>query len=329
MIDRLAELNRLLIATTTIAPSGEMVTQAAVLRQCESIVIESIFPDHSLSILFGEKIGFVKTKAESVCITNLGNEFMSLNPTGIYDLTTDQKQMLIRNYYLSGYNHLATLKLFECFTKEYAAKTFQWSSVDSSPLQCAPWLVEHLIQLGVIQRREYILDVTPEYVDAVAALLTETKGWTPESLNEHLLERKEIGEIAEEIVLNYEKERVRKEGGKVECLCINQISKLKPDAGYDIESFDGKSGIIPNRFIEVKGAKGTNPRFFLSENEIKVAKRLKDNYWIYFVGGVDTKTRTAKKAPIMYKNLEDAILLNHEFNKTPNGLVIERIVDTK
>ncbi|MFA5931707.1 MAG: DUF3883 domain-containing protein [archaeon] len=325
MIDRLAELNRVLIAATTIATPGDLITRESVLRQCESTVIENIIPDYDLSVDFAELTGLIITKNNQILVTEIGKEFLDLNPERLYELTLDQKQMLIRNQYLSGVNRLATFQLFKCFSKVYGAQTFQWSNIDSPPLQGDLKLVEHLIQLGVLARREHILEVTAYYVDAIAILLAEGKGWSPESIDEFLLERKKIGEIAEELILIYEKERVRKAGGKVECLCINHISKLRPDAGFDIESFDGKSGIIHDRFIEVKGAKGKDTRFYMSSNEMKVAKTLKEKYWVYFVGGIDVNTGTAKNKPILYKNPAESILKNKNFKKTPSTLLIEEV----
>jgi hypothetical protein len=187
-------------------------------------------------------------------------------------------------------------------------------------------VIDHLIQLGVILRLPSILEVNKEYVDAVANLLAEKNRWTPESLKEHLAENKKIGEIAEKLMLVYEKERVKKAGGKVECSCISRVSKLKPDAGYDMESFNGKSiGMAYDRFVEVKGAKSTKVHFYMSDNEIKVATKLKEKYWIYFVGGINPKTRTAKNEPIMLQNPIEQVLKSSKFKITHKNILVEEI----
>jgi len=77
--------------------------------------------------------------------------------------------MLIRSRYLSGINRLKTLQVLECFTKAYGAQTFQWSEFDSSlPMRGGQQVVEHLLQLGLLKRRESTLEVNDEYVEAVA-----------------------------------------------------------------------------------------------------------------------------------------------------------------
>jgi len=326
MIIRLAELNRVLLAATAIAPPSESVTQASVVQQCETIVIDSVLPDHYLSIQFAESLEFLSSKDDRITVSESGKEFLDLNPGKSYELTSDQKRMLIRKHYLSGRYRNATIEILECFTKVYDAQTFRWSDVDSLPMKGDLLIVEHLIQLEVLTRLPSILEVKSEYVDAVANLLAEGKGWTPEALEEYLAERKEIGEIAEELMLAHEKERVRTAGGKVECSCISHISKLRPDAGYDIASFDGESrGMAHDRFIEVKGAKSTKIRFYMSDNEIKVAKTLKEKYWVYFIGGINKKTRTATNTPLLFQNPVDTVLSNPKYKITPQGVLIEEL----
>ncbi|KKT92440.1 MAG: hypothetical protein UW92_C0001G0006 [Candidatus Jorgensenbacteria bacterium GW2011_GWA2_45_13] len=327
MIDRLAELNRVLIAASTLAAPGQSISQAAVLRQCESTVIESTIPDHKLTIHFAETMGLIVTNTDQMMITDIGKDFVTLNPQHTYELTLDQKRMLIRSRYLSGINRLKTLQVLECFTKAYGAQTFQWSEFDSSlPMRGGQQVVEHLLQLGLLKRRESTLEVNDEYVEAVATLLAEGIGRTLESIEEWLAEKREIGDIAEELMLAHEKERVRREGGRVECLCINHVSKLRPDAGYDMESFDGKSqGMAHDRFIEVKGAKSTKVHFYMSDNEIKVATKLKEKYWIYFIGGINPKARTAKNKPIMLQNPIVRILKSSKFKITHKTILVEEI----
>ena len=88
-------------------------------------------------------------------------------------------------------------------------------------------------------------------------------------------------------------------GHAVEAHCVRRISNVRVNAGYDIESFDGPSPPVAyDRFIEVKGAKSDKLRFFWSDNEIKVAKKLGKRYWIYFQGSVDVKNGVARDEPI-------------------------------
>ena len=99
---------------------------------------------------------------------------------------------------------------------------------------------------------------------------------------------------------------------------------MKVNAGYDIESFNGKSKAMKfDRFIEVKGSGESTVRFFWSTNEIEIAGRLGDNYWIYYQGGIDKKTKKAKNKPLMFQNPQESIMKDTNFTKIQNGLVVE------
>ncbi len=92
---------------------------------------------------------------------------------------------------------------------------------------------------------------------------------------------KKLGDRGEKIVLELEKIRLINAGKENLAKKIDRVS-LKSDAyGYDILSFniDGTK-----RYIEVKAtrAKVGIANFFLTSNELKVAKEL-DNYFIYMV----------------------------------------------
>ena len=95
--------------------------------------------------------------------------------------------------------------------------------------------------------------------------------------------KKEIGEFAENIVLEFEKKRLGKDGHTK----VRRISQEYANAGYDIES-DG-------RLIEVKGSTGDEFSIYWSQNEIETARENSDKYWIYFVPGVDIKSNSSKK----------------------------------
>ena len=97
--------------------------------------------------------------------------------------------------------------------------------------------------------------------------------------------------------------RLKLEGYDEESNAVKQISVVYSNAGYDIESFNEKAKDLEtyDRHIEVKGTTTGKFRFFWSKNEIKTAKKLDKNYWIYVVINVD------------------------EQNGEPQGDIIERI----
>ena len=96
------------------------------------------------------------------------------------------------------------------------------------------------------------------------------------------LPSKKVGDAGENYVYEYERNKLKKLGmSNLADSIVKQYEDLSYFPGYDIQSFDEKGNKI---FIEVKSTKGKNKSFFeISENEIKVAKKLGESYYIYQV----------------------------------------------
>lgn len=103
-----------------------------------------------------------------------------------------------------------------------------------------------------------------------------------------------LGELAEQIALEYEVARLQNEGLKTEANNVELIAKTHLLAGYDIKSFTGSSNYF-NRFIEVKAI--DNGSFYLSKNERDKALILRDKYFLYLVN-TNTKEIQVIKDPI-------------------------------
>ncbi len=182
----------------------------------------------------------------------------------------------------------------------------------------------------MLWRRKENLTVRREYATTVAEFISEPKGWTEEKYIEYMMEKKELGDLAEELVKEWEVKRLEKAGHSVESHCVKRISKLNVSAGFDIKSFNGKSKSMQfDRFIEVKGSKGPGMRFFWSENEMKVAKKLGEKYWIYYQGGVKVETKSALYEPILYQNPLESIESDSRLTILKNGVVVEGKLPTK
>jgi hypothetical protein len=123
-------------------------------------------------------------------------------------------------------------------------------------------------------------------------------------IDKALLAQKIIGQIAEKIVLEYEKERLKKMDCVKKANNVKQISDDWANKGYDIESFNDQESYdeVPDRFIEVKGTTGKKFNIFWSENEVKTAKMIGDRYWIYFIPEIDTETESSPVSPEMIQN---------------------------
>uniref|UniRef100_A0AB33L1X2 Protein NO VEIN C-terminal domain-containing protein n=1 Tax=Tenacibaculum sp. Pbs-1 TaxID=3238748 RepID=A0AB33L1X2_9FLAO len=115
------------------------------------------------------------------------------------------------------------------------------------------------------------------------------------------------GEEAEKFVLEYETNRLN--NNKI----INWVAEYVANEGYDIASYNNEDDQVQNRFIEVKSYEGDTPYFFWSRNEYLVAKRKREEYWVYLVNRKEMNNIDYK--PIMKQNPYETILTNNNWDK--------------
>ncbi len=287
--------------------------------------IESRLPTHQDTIEFSIQLGLLnpigKTK---VNLAEGGKTFLSFNPSLLYDLSQEQKEYLIRVCFLDGMFQKQVKDCLKCFAESDEKETFIWSEVDGTPFGSNYWIVNHLEQLDLVVQTKSGYEVRKNYAQTVATFISEPKGYTEAELFKWLEEKKRLGNFAEKLVLDFEKTRLNGLGHAVEAKCVKAVGKLKTNAGYDIESFNGKSkGVHFDRFIEVKGSGDPKLRFVWSPNEIAVAKKLGDKYWIYYQGGIDKKTGASIYKPIMIQDPFNSLEADTRFTKTPNGIIVQ------
>lgn len=144
-------------------------------------------------------------------------------------------------------------------------------------------------------------------------------------LEKKLETQKIIGQIAEEIVLKYEKFLLISNGLIEESKNVRQISDDYSNAGYDIESFSTKTlDNFPDKFIEVKGSTGKNLDFHWSINEIDTAKKHGENYWIYFISQINVPSRSSPNEPIKISDPFKNIFSNPSYQKDIEGYHVRR-----
>jgi len=323
MIEKLAELNRVLLAVKELTSVDGLADVAVVIEYCQRTVIEARIPEHQLNIEFAGQIGLLKAKGNAVGLTEEGLSLIELNPSSQYDLSEEQRRVLLRTCYLHGPFREKARNVLKEFSPALEGEALRWSQYDSSPLP-DEWAAEHLSQLGLLQRSEDGWKVSADYTQTVALFLEEGEGWSEEKFREYLKEKEEVGKVGENLVKAFEMRRLTEMGHAVEARCVRRISNVRVNAGYDIESFDASSpSVVYDRFIEVKAARGRQLRFFWSENEIKVATRLGQRYWIYFQGAVDASKGVARDQPILIQNPSDSIIKEGKFKTSPQGLIVE------
>ena len=184
-----------------------------------------------------------------------------------------------------------------------------------------------LYQTGFLQKSDLSVIINPEFDKLISKKVK--KKITLKQLEKNLEHQKKIGDIAEEIVLNFEKNRLKTLGFEDESNKTRRISIDFANAGYDIESFSGKTNDgLPDRFIEVKGTTKKEMDFHWSANEIKTARELGNNYWIYHISEIDVQNRTSSNEPKIISNSFKNIFSNPLFSKEPEGFHIQEQKET-
>jgi hypothetical protein len=324
MIDKLDELNIALSSLSKLMDGNKCADRNLVIDDYRKNTKEGRMPDYDLTIDYSSHLGFIKATEEILELSADGEKYLSLNLDFPHDLSLDQKSFLVRTCFLNGALRNDTRECFKCFVESRPTETFVWSEYDNTPLGELYWIAEHLYQLDVLDRSDNGYLVNKNYVETIATFLSEPKGWTEKQLEEWLKEKKEIGNFAEEKIKEFEELRLKSLDNIVESHTVRFVGKLKVDAGYDIESFNGKSrNMNYDRFIEVKGSKGSNLRFIWSAKEIEVAKKLQDKYWIYFQGGIDMKNKRVKNKPLMFQDPYKLFFVEKKYPANAHGYIIE------
>lgn len=95
--------------------------------------------------------------------------------------------------------------------------------------------------------------------------------------------REKIGLAGENWVVDYEKSELVNNGFNGLSKEVKRVSSTNIAAGYDVLSYEFAGS---EKFIEVKTTALSKAEFFLSSNELEIAKEFKHRYWIYFVSEI-------------------------------------------
>ena len=115
------------------------------------------------------------------------------------------------------------------------------------------------------------------------------------------------GNEAEIFVLNLEKKKFKNHRL---VNIIEQISVLNTGAGYDIASIKGNNSRYIDKFIEVKSYSRENPSFYWSNNEVNIAKKEQENYFLYLVDRNEMKNKDYH--PMVIQNPYENVFKKYE-----------------
>lgn len=95
--------------------------------------------------------------------------------------------------------------------------------------------------------------------------------------------REEIGLAGEDWVVDYEKGNLKDSDSAELAEKVERISQTNISAGFDVLSYEVGGS---EKFIEVKTTALSKLEFFLSSNELDIAREFKHRYWIYFLSEI-------------------------------------------
>ena len=169
------------------------------------------------------------------------------------------------------------------------------------------FLKEDIVSNQFVLNKKYSLWFVDEIIPLIEASRNKNR-----SLRNFLKQQEiknKLGKDAEKNVLNYERSQRKKHP---KCANIKIISEIDVGAGYDIHSYKSDDSILLDKFIEVKSY-SNEISFYWSRNELEVAKREQNNYFIYLVNRDEMNNHNYK--PIMIENPYEKFMKNEKWNK--------------
>lgn len=175
-----------------------------------------------------------------------------------------------------------------------------------------------LIVANVLEVRGSLFLICPEAESIIRGIESDWKGgMSPEQLMAKLAEDRKAGELAEQYVMAYERDRLGDDkAGKIE-----QVSLTSVSAGFDIASFETSASVHFDRLIEVKAYGGNG--FFLSSGELEAARRYGRSYYIYVVDL--SKIGQRDYAPLMIQDPANYLKTCADWRVVPDRLRITRL----
>jgi hypothetical protein len=314
----LVNFNYLMIVIYTLSVDG-WCSIKAVHETCAQRTFNAQIIDYRKIIEVLEYCDLLVTKRGKVSITDKGSEFVRLNEHSFLELNPKQKYFLAENCMFYGRYKSQAKRIFNTFVSDHNEMTYKYNWSDKYEVPINDKITLHVFEyLGIVIRREAAFAVDPKYLKHVREIRAETRGITQEELERSLDTNRKLGFKAEELVVEYERKRLSELGLDAEADRVKRISVLDPEAGYDIRSFIGTGPTAEHdKFIEVKSSQKSGVEFYWTKNEIDVAQKLGDQYWIYFLPDFSDSAVLKDINPLAIKNPADVVLNNHAFECEP------------
>jgi hypothetical protein len=281
------EFNRVLTLVEELAAGFDPRLQAVVVASHVRGPLFGSFAKTELILAAAFDVGLlIRSEDESVRLSDVGSQLLSLNPSRAYELQQSQFPMLMALLVEDGPLRSDAERLARAFDVDAIAGRLVLAR---ERLKACAWRTQNCFAvfrlLGVCEEFDTGWAVTLPYARFVANLRANP-AMDDSRLRAILEDQAELGRAAEILTVEWERKRLTGLKAYAEAKLVRRIGHLDLAAGYDVRSFNGVSSQFEaDRLIEVKASRGTALRFFWTRNEYLTARRLRDRYFIYFLGG--------------------------------------------
>ena len=285
-------------------------------------VIENVYPNYNEFKKFCLDAGILKLKKDNFEFAKLGEEILE-NYEGDY-LNKKQEELFIEECFLNGNLSKIVLPLLAEFNEKDSKFWFPKNEIVDVCKN--PEILPMLYEIKLLEKKETKIFINQKFTNKIQKLTVglPKRDISQKTIDDSLRIMKKIGNLGEEIALEYERERLVKLDCEKEAQNVERISEESANAGFDIRSFNGKSDDpIHDRFIEVKSSTDSEFSIHWSHNEMEVAKKYPDNYWIYFIPKIDLLNQTSDE-PILIQNPIKNVLENGDYDKKSESLHITK-----
>lgn len=323
----LGYFNLVLSAVVTLSEGQDSCDVHHLVKLCRTRIFDGQYFEYTGLMNLMAHAGFLVLKKGRASITDAGREFLWNNPSLSFDLTPSQKALFTREIILSGPWEKLAKRVLSNFLPNYREVTFEFPISALNSLEDSIkaafhlfWVLELLTKVGDMYQ------VNPMYVKHVNITRAPKTQRTQTELEDLIAQNRQQGIRAEEIIVDFERQRLQSLGRHAEADRVIRISDLEANAGFDIKSFNGDQPSLDyDRFIEVKSSFNNHINFYWSLNEIEKSKQLTNSYWIYFLGGFKAINTKGQIEPIMIQNPTAVLFKNSDFRVSPTKYQVTQL----
>ena len=274
---------------------------------------------------FSRELNLIQIDGSNVTFKENGKEFLnriSKKDEQIFlDPNEDQKDFLKEKFFEENQFRDEFKKIMDIFWADRKQKEPTITCLLENTRKFNKFLIRFLQEIRVFE-------ISGEHINCkgnleqISKIRNKITGVSLEELEARLAENKEIGELGEQLAIEKEKERLEKEGRIDLAYDIKQVSVTDVYAGFDLKSYNDKNSQLAkhDRVIEVKSTRSSSPRFYWSSNEVKKAKSIRKNYWIYLWTSVESENRQLR----MIQNPYDKFFVKNKEKPECTGYFLDK-----